>query len=421
MLKVSYPDQSQFEPDYINKLNSHLSKLPNRVFKYFKDHYLLKPYRDFLKQIDSKYADVKHDKLLVKEIVIAPISELVILNQKFEGVFSKKICKLVHKKNKKGKSVKFHKEYSDYCKDLLGIFNYKDKQPIISDFFMEYYEKMNISTCYFCNINFVNVFSLFGEYLNEEDLIRNISPQELKNLGLKNDDLDNAIISLKGVKKISNIPDDSLKKTFENLFKHLSNDSGSIGNVLKNKYRNHYTLDHALDKAKYPLTSLSLYNFVPSCYSCNSKFKGSESIIGNNYRSDLSPTSDDFNFQNDVKFLMLSKKGDSINDIKCLDDLVLKFDYLNSPDDYKNYIDVFRLKQRYDHHKHIALDIVEKSVRYSQSNIDQISKELNIPSETIKKDIYGEELFNGDIQASPFTKLKRDIAISCEIEGVKTI
>src|SRR5690606_32118753 len=45
--------------------------------------------------------------------------------------------------------------------------------------------------------------------------------------------------------------------------------------------KNHFTLDHLLPQSEYPYLSLSLFNLVPSCYSCNSKLKNDKKIYSN--------------------------------------------------------------------------------------------------------------------------------------------
>ena len=62
------------------------------------------------------------------------------------------------------------------------------------------------------------------------------------------------------------------------------------------KIKNGFTLDHYIDKGKYPFLALSLYNLIPSCYTCNSKVKGADEI------NNLSPSSSKFDFDERVKF-----------------------------------------------------------------------------------------------------------------------
>ena len=170
--------------------------------------------------------------------------------------------------------------------------------------------------------------------------------------------------------------------------------------------KNHFTLDHFLPKAKCPILALSLYNLVPSCYSCNSKFKKEEKLL-ENY---LSPTSGNFSVDREAKF-----KAYYENQVQ-QEDLVFKLEY---PNKIKDYISTFKLEERYKFHKNEVVSLVEKQKKYSESRIHEIANILKISDNQVKKDIFGEELFNGAVQDKSFTKLKRDIAKNIGIKGVK--
>ena len=58
------------------------------------------------------------------------------------------------------------------------------------------------------------------------------------------------------------------------------------------KFNTLATLEHYYPKSKYPHLSLSFYNLIPSCNTCNSKFKGSDEIHVGNI---LHPYFEDFN------------------------------------------------------------------------------------------------------------------------------
>ena len=51
----------------------------------------------------------------------------------------------------------------------------------------------------------------------------------------------------------------------------------NVFNDFKGESKNGFTLDHFIDKGTYPYLALSLYNLVPSCYTCNSKIKRTSS------------------------------------------------------------------------------------------------------------------------------------------------
>ena len=71
---------------------------------------------------------------------------------------------------------------------------------------------------------------------------------------------------------------------------------------------------------------------------------------------------------------------------------------------------IFKLKGRYIFHKDEVINLINNKERYSQSQLDEISDIVNISSEQVKKDIFGRELFGGNIEDVSMTKFKKDIA-----------
>jgi len=225
---------------------------------------------------------------------------------------------------------------------LKKIFDYNKYQPKIADFFMKYKDEMKLSTCYYCNIDYINAFS---------------TRDKTNKLSLKN----------------------------------------------------HFTLDHVIDKATNPIVALSLFNFVPSCYSCNSKFKISKQFTESISDAHKSPTSDSFDFENDVILKALYASGKNSLNITSIDDFEINFD--DARDTFKDYIEIFQLEGRYRFHKNIALELFNKRQDYSDSQIKEISKILAKTEDEVKKDIFGKEVFEGELHEKPFTKLKRDIYV----------
>lgn len=285
---------------------------------------------------------------------------------------------------------------------LKYFFNYDNVstnkfQPKIKSFFEN---ELKIKTCYFCNIDFVNSFNDRNDYHDFIDFIQRAEKEDL--------------VKLKGIgeKKATKIISERNDIDNSKIIQKLINDNRSIN--LEDKY-SHFTLDHVLDKASHPLLALSLYNFVPSCYSCNSKFKGSKQFINDDSMSYLSPTSDNFSFNVDVKFKLYFHNGKDTSTIEAKNDFILDFSYARNQDAYKKYIDIFKLKGRYIFHKDEVINLINKKERYSQSQIDDISKAITITSEQIKKDIFGKELFERDIENISMTKFKQDIARDIEL------
>jgi len=214
--------------------------------------------------------------------------------------------------------------------DVKALFNYETKfqQPIISKFFENYIE---VHTCYFCNIEFINIFMTKDENI-----------------------------------------------------------------------KNGFTLDHYIDKGKFPYLALSLYNLIPSCYTCNSKVKRIHEV------ETLSPSSSSFDFDKKVKFKTFMQNKDlqieNEEDFK----LLLKEDFSNI---YNQYIDVFELNGRYEYHKYKVIEMINKRKQYPDSRIKELANFIQKTEEDVKKDLFGEYLFeDNDLHKRPLSKLTKDIA-----------
>jgi len=178
--------------------------------------------------------------------------------------------------------------------------------------------------------------------------------------------------------------------------------------------KNEFTIDHFYDKGAYPYLALSLYNFVPSCYTCNSKLKKTKKL------NCLSPASENFDFDEKVKFkLFFSKDSKNLNFQSKKDiDIPLKENYSkNYPDKDKNkdYISVFKLNERYAEHRDIAFDLIEKSQKYPESKLKEMAKILGISENEIKKDIFDLIDEDSNLADKPFSKLIKDISKELEL------
>ena len=175
------------------------------------------------------------------------------------------------------------------------------------------------------------------------------------------------------------------------------------------KKKNKFTLDHYYDKSTYSYLALSLYNFVPSCYACNSKLKGTKEF------KNLSPSSTKFDFDQKVKFkLYLTNSCKDLN-IKAKEniDIKLKERYSN---EYEKYIEVFKLNERYQAHKDIVFEMIQNAELYPESRLKELQDLTGIPYQTIRKDIF--KLIDDEVSLStePFSKLKKDISEELNIK-----
>ncbi len=148
---------------------------------------------------------------------------------------------------------------------------------------------------------------------------------------------------------------------------------------------------------------LSFYNFVPSCYSCNSKLKGTEEF------SNLSPSSLNFDFHKKVKFkLFLDESCKDLN-IKLKDNINISLKE-NYSDEYEKYIEVFKLNERYKAHKDIVYEMIENAKHYPESRLKELQDLTGIPYQQIKKDIFNLIDEDMDLSKKPFSKLIKDIS-----------
>ena len=168
------------------------------------------------------------------------------------------------------------------------------------------------------------------------------------------------------------------------------------------KFKNGFTLDHYIDKGKYPYLALSLYNLIPSCYTCNSKVKGINEI------DTLSPSSSHFDFDKKVTFKTFMQNDNlQIEEPKDFD-FLLKEDFT---DVYKKYIDVFELDGRYAYHKTKVIEMINKRKEYPDSRIKELATLTQKTHEEVKQDLFGAYLYDAnDLHKRPLSKLTRDIA-----------
>ena len=155
-----------------------------------------------------------------------------------------------------------------------------------------------------------------------------------------------------------------------------------------------------IDKATYPFLALSLYNLIPSCYTCNTKVKGKNEI------KNLSPSDNNFDFDEKVKFkTFLTNENlqiDKNNDIE----LFLKEDFSNK---FDKYIEILQLDNRYKYHKDKVIEMIKKRRDYPDSRIKELSDITKKTQEEIKQDLFGIYL-NEDLHKRPLSKLIKDIS-----------
>lgn len=359
MLKVKYPQLTNLEDKYVK-------------------------YLDFSNNMHNHFNDLK----------ISNTNSLILNDVTLDD-----ICKM--------KFEKIIKEFESYkqitgADDFLKLFTYDDFQPKIKTFFETYFD---LRVCYYCGIDFINSFTLLHDFHDENDFLRRATKEQLLMINGIGESYAMKIISWRASNELDNVRANIL----ENI---------KFRKVNKEFSKSLFTLDHVLDKANNPFFALSLYNFVPSCYACNSKFKHAKQLVRTSNDKILSPTYDKFRFHDDVTFKVVFYNGKNIDSVTSINDFIIEIDDISNR--YKNYIEILHLLERHLFYKKDVLQLLMKIQRYTDAYMQLIISTsygikandvlLNSYLLSLKKHIFGVEIFDGELDAKPLTKIKRDIA-----------
>jgi len=319
-------------------------------------------------------------------------------NKYYEKISKKKFEVSLCKKDKKGKCVK-EKNKIIYLirKELKSIKDFKNKKRVsLLDVFNKFKE-----------IKKDNFHTLFKDISFEELLIGDFKTLQRIKKRIGTNDAIKENESIKFVFNYTEFRETYISSFFENNLTistcyYCNIDYINSYNTNKKK-KNKFTLDHYYDKSTYPYLALSLYNFVPSCYTCNSKLKGTEEFTS------LSPSSIEFNFEQKVKFkLYLTDSCKDLN-VKSEKNIDIKLKERYSTE-YKKYIEVFKLNERYQAHKDIVFEMIKNAEFYPESRLKELQELTGIPYQKIKKDIFKLIDDEVDLSKEPFSKLKKDMA-----------
>ena len=297
--------------------------------------------------------------------------------------------------------IKIENAISKNDKDKLeSIFSYSVFHDAIADFFMDASNEFDLSVCHYCGISYINKYSVSGDEVGLE----RINYADKAELG--------KILHIKKQTTLQAIYDHQPYDTpsdFNHIVRFRSRDKfHSI--FPKTVDKNHFDLDHVLDKGSCPITAISLMNFVPSCSVCNEKLKKQKAL--GSWKTpieELSPTSPKFDFDHQVEFVLIPKPGRKIGNrpTQQADDYEMQMD-VKKPE-YEHFIRIFHLRERYLFHKMEALFWLEIKRRYTDSRIEMMANALTEPEYTlqrIKDDIFQIPL---DQRVRCFEKLKRDM------------
>lgn len=283
---------------------------------------------------------------------------------------------------------------------LERIFSYKANHVAIAGFFMDPQNGFNLSVCHYCGTAYINKYTVKGE-ADGLDIINNASIAKLEKL-----------LNIHTPSTLQRIDRGKPYMTVAQ-FNHIGvfRCADKFHSVFPEKIdKNHFDLDHVLDKGRCPITAISLMNFVPSCSVCNEKIKGTKVLgIGGMPIEELSPTSKNFDFDNQVTFMLKPKPGRKTGNRPTAheDDYELEID-VKTPN-YDIFVELFHLRERYKFHIMEALFWLELKYRYTDSRIAMMANSIHDAAYSVKRikdDIFQRQL---DQRERCFDKLKRDI------------
>lgn len=302
--------------------------------------------------------------------------------------------------------------------ELKQCFNYSEKkvkfekfQPVIADFFMNHAEELNLHVCHYCELSYINVYGFYSVYHDFANFLYKASDQELikyirRSNGTPYDNkFYKKVIQLR---KDPAITHENIVEAFDNLDKRISKKEKKSKSIIK-KQKNHFDLDHFLPKSKCPLVALSLMNFVPSCPVCNEKLKKEDELGGLDRDAllKLSPTSDNYHFNDNVKIRVICNNGPhGLMAQRHPDDYRVKF-CTDDKEYQEGIIDEFHLDERYNYHKCEALRLQDLMLNYPKEKIHAMSVALKRNENEISEDIFGKRFLEEHHRC--FDKLKRDI------------
>jgi hypothetical protein len=280
-------------------------------------------------------------------------------------------------------------------------FKYDLNQPELANFFMNK-SGLDLNTCFYCGIDYINAFKDIGDYKNAIEFLNRATYSELQNIKGIGEKTALKIVSYR-------------KKNTINKIEDITSSAGIIRVLNSYKFaysHNQFTLDHVLPQYKYPFLSLCLYNLVPSCYSCNAKFKKTKEFIENPNILRISPTSGNYSLTSDFEFGILYTGR--LQDITSVNDFSLFRKVKRNKEQIAHYSSIFKIDGRYTFHKKELIQLIHDKAKYSSKKIKLLASEMGKTQLEVKKLIFGKEIFDDDLN-KPLHKLKRDIAKNIKV------
>ncbi|WP_148093295.1 hypothetical protein [Pedobacter sp. G11] len=367
MIRIRYPKDPEkpdaFQDNYFEKLSEAFDNL------------------SLIEKDLEKVKTIAGTKLTFKNLVTAPFVELSSLSADLNAL-------------------------SKAARKRLGkLIDYSRLQPTIADFFMQEMSS-ELHSCFYCNIDTIYAFTEIGAYSDTIQFINQADSKELQLVNHIGPVTAAAIIAKRKVHPISSLDELNLRPQVID----------AIKTAHQTPTHNHFTLDHFFHQQAHPFLCLSLFNFVPCCYACNSKFKGTKKLYSTS-SSLSSPSSSDYKFADDVRFKLFFKVEK--DEVKTADDFTVDLVTERNVLDHQEFISVLKLRGRYVHHKKEALKLLLLKQKYPDSALEQLSAVTGLPVDQIKRDLFGADLFEAAFDHAGLVKYRRDIAQGIDVRGVR--
>ncbi|MBR4320891.1 hypothetical protein [Treponema sp.] len=337
MIKVSYPDE------FVNKFYD--------IFNFSADQE--KKWKNFCK----RYKFLSNISNL-KDLILASPETLsyIFINLK-NGFFIKSKTRIL-------KSIKRNLSFISYDKYASEIITY----------FLINKDVLNISTCSYCNMAYVNIFKR-----EIDDLIKIMNENRISNyfkilnITDTNGNKQKKITDYLKTKKF-----DSLSEIY-NVFCKTDYD-----NIIHYFIKQQFDIDHFLPKNECSLISLSLYNLIPSCLICNERLKHEKYVLQNEKGINpkrlecLFPTSQNYKYNEDLCFVVKGVSEGAISYTSQIDNAKIELELRNGENnDYMNEAKLFMINDRYQFHIIEPLNHIDKLKKYTKSYFRMLFSNIN--------------------------------------------
>jgi hypothetical protein len=174
-------------------------------------------------------------------------------------------------------------------------------------------------------------------------------------------------------------------------------------------WRREFETEHILDKGKCPLVSLSLFNFAPSCTTCNRPGIKGTKTIGRDVKESIqtSPTSSICNFDTDVRFSLVLT-NENLNDLSMFQDINdLSIKIIPTHEYNKRPIELFELEERYNANLDLLIPTLNNCRMYTEDNLLLEAQTFKLPVQQVFENRFHFK-YNEMIKA-PMEKCRREI------------